>query len=172
ATLPKPRAAKVAALGPIGLKLTALKAAATTCDPQRFRIVLDVGHTAESEGAISARNVTEFAFNLRLARRVEEKLKSEGFAATRLLVSEGKARRSLVRRVDAANNMPAHLFLSIHHDSVPNKFLEDWEFEGKKRHFSDRFGGYSVFVSGNNPEFKTSLTFAELLAGEMKAQGL
>ena len=87
-------------------------------------------------------------------------------------MTEGKARRSLVRRVAAANDLPANLFLSIHHDSVPNKFLEDWEFEGKKSHFSDRFSGYSVFVSRDNPDFKTSLSFAELLAKEMKAQGL
>jgi N-acetylmuramoyl-L-alanine amidase len=50
--------------------------------------------------------------------------------------------------------------------------LENWEFEGRKSHFSDRFGGYSVFVSRDNPEFKTSLSFAELVAKEMKAQGL
>jgi N-acetylmuramoyl-L-alanine amidase len=55
---------------------------------------------------------------------------------------------------------------------VPNKFLEDWEFEGKKSHFSDRFSGYSVFVSHSNADFKTSLSFAELIAKEMKAQGL
>jgi N-acetylmuramoyl-L-alanine amidase len=121
---------------------------------------------------MSARNVAEFVFNRRLAQRIEEQLKAEGFGETRLLVTEGKARRSLVKRVDAANDMRANLFLSIHHDSVPNKFLEDWEFEGKKRRFSDRFSGYSVFVSRNNPDFKTSLSFAELVGREMKAQGL
>ena len=168
----KPRNVKLAALGPVALNPAALKPVATRCDPSKFRIVLDVGHTAESEGAISARNVSEFAFNLRLAKQIEEKLKAEGFAGTRLLLTEGKARRSLVKRVDAANNLPADLFLSIHHDSVPNKFLEDWEFEGKKRRFSDRFSGYSVFVSRSNPDFKTSLAFAELIGKEMKAQGL
>jgi N-acetylmuramoyl-L-alanine amidase len=131
-----------------------------------------VGHTAESEGAISARNVAEFVFNRRLAQRIEEKLKAEGFVRTTLLVTEGRARRSLLRRVAAANDMPAGLFLSIHHDSVPNSFLENWEFEGKKSHFSDRFSGYSVFVSRDNPDFQTSLSFAELLAKEMKAEGL
>jgi N-acetylmuramoyl-L-alanine amidase len=55
---------------------------------------------------------------------------------------------------------------------VPNSLLENWEFEGKKSHFSDRFSGYSVFVSRNNPDFKTSLSFAELVAKEMKAEGL
>src|SRR3954470_2678690 len=171
AAAPK-RHVKLAALGPVHLPPAALKPVATRCDPAKFRIVLDVGHTAESEGAISARNVSEFVFNLRLAKRIEQKLKAEGFAETRLLLTEGKARPSLVKRVDAANNLHADLFLSIHHDAVPNKLLEDWEFEGKKSHFSDRFSGYSVFVSRNNPDFKTSLSFAELVGKEMKAQGL
>src|SRR5258708_7389571 len=171
-TSPKPHTVKLAALGPVALNPSALKPVATMCDPSKFRIVLDVGHTAESEGAISARNVAEFVFNLRLAQRIEEKLKAEGFAETRLLLTKGNARPSLVKRVSAANNLQSNLFLSIHHDSVPNSFLENWEFEGKKSHFSDRFSGYSVFVSRNNPDFKTSLSFAELLGKEMKAQGL
>ncbi len=125
-----------------------------------------------SGGALSARNVDEFVFNLRLARRIEEQLKADGFAETKLLLTEGKARASLVKRVAAANNLPANLFLSIHHDSVPTKFLENWEFGGKKSRFSDRFSGHSVFVSTDNPEFKMSLSFAELLGKEMKAQGL
>jgi N-acetylmuramoyl-L-alanine amidase len=165
-------AEKHAALGPVSPKPSASSPAATICVPAKFRIVLDVGHTAKSEGATSARNVPEFAFNLHLARRIEEKLKAAGFAATKLLVTEGNARPSLVRRVAAANDLPADLFLSIHHDSVPNKLLDNWEFEGKQSHFSDRFSGYSVWVSRNNPEFKTSLAFAELLAKDIKAQGL
>src|SRR6266851_8975440 len=168
-TSPKPHTVKLAALGPVALNPSPV---ATMCDPSKFRIVLDVGHTAESEGAISARNVAEFVFNRRLAQRIEEKLKAEGFAETRLLLTEGKARPSLAKRVAAANDLHANLFLSIHHDSVPNSLLENWEFEGKKSHFSDRFSGYSVFVSRNNPDFKTSLLFAELVGKEMKAQGL
>ena len=168
----KPHKVKLAALGPVALSPPALKPGATICDPAKFRIVLDVGHTAESEGAISARNVAEFVFNLRLARQIEEKLKAEGFAETRLLTTGGKARASLFKRVAVANNLHANLFLSIHHDSVPDSFLENWEFEGKKSHFSDRFSGYSVFVSRRNPDFKTSFAFAELVGKQMKAQGL
>ncbi len=171
-TSPKPHTVKLAALGPVALNPSALKPVATMCDPSKFRIVLDVGHTAESEGAISARNVAEFVFNLRLAQRIEEKLKAEGFAETRLLLTKGKARPSLIKRVAAANNLQANLFLSIHHDSVPDSLLESWEFEGTKSHFSDRFSGYSVFVSRSNPDFKTSLLFAGLVGKEMKAQGL
>ncbi|MBR1216079.1 N-acetylmuramoyl-L-alanine amidase [Bradyrhizobium sp. JYMT SZCCT0180] len=171
AAAPKRRTAKVVA-PKAAAKPSDSKAVATTCEPSKFRIVLDVGHTAQSEGAISARNVSEFVYNLRLTQRIEEKLKAEGFTETKLLLTEGKARASLVKRVAAANNLPANLFLSIHHDSVPKKFLEDWEFGGRKSRFSDRFSGYSVFVSSNNPEYKASLSIAELLAKEMKAQGL
>jgi N-acetylmuramoyl-L-alanine amidase len=176
AASPKPHHVKLAAhlrlaaLGP--MSTPALKQASATCEPAKFRIALDVGHTAESEGATSARNVTEFTFNLRLAQQIAEKLKAEGFAGTKLLVTEGKAKPSLFKRVSVANDMNADLFLSIHHDSVPNKLLEDWEFEGKKSHFSDRFSGYSVFVSHENPDFKTSFAFAELVGKEMKERGL
>jgi N-acetylmuramoyl-L-alanine amidase len=172
AASPKHRHLKLAALGPVALSPSALKPAAPTCDPATFRIVVDVGHTAESGGARSARNVDEFFFNHRLARRIEQKLKAHGFAETKLLLTEGKAKRSLFKRVAAANDLQANLFLSIHHDSVPTKFLEEWEFDGKKSRFSDRFSGYSVFVSRRNPDFRTSLAFAELVAKEIKAFGL
>ena len=172
AASPKRQNVKLAAMGPVQLSPAALKPAATRCDPAKFRIVLDVGHTAESEGAISARNVSEFSYNLRLARRIEEKLKAEGFAETKLILTEGKAKRSLFRRVATASDLRADLLLSIHHNSVPNKFLEEWEFEGKKSRYSDRFSGYSVFVSRSNPDYRTSLSFAELIGKEMKAQGL
>lgn len=131
-----------------------------------------MGHTAEAPGAISARHVPEFDFNLRLAKRIEEGLKSEGFVETRLLVTEGKAKPSLFKRAIAVNNSRADLMLSIHHDSVPDSFLEEWEFEGSKSHFSDRFSGYSIFVSHENPKFKSSLRFGRLLGHQMMAQGL
>jgi N-acetylmuramoyl-L-alanine amidase len=160
---------KLAALGPLNPPVLKL---ASSCEPAKFRIAVDVGHTVESEGATSSRNVPEFSFNLRLAQQIAGDLKGAGFAATRLLVTEGKAKPSLFKRVAVANDMEANLLLSIHHDSVPNKLLEDWEFEGQKSHYSDRFSGYSVFVSRDNADFKTSFAFAELVGKAMKASGL
>ena len=148
------------------------KPAPQACDRAKFRVILDVGHTAESFGAISARNLPEFGFNLWLARRIEERLKSEGFVETRLQVVEGKARPSLFKRVAIANDARPDILLSIHHDSVPDTLLEEWEFEGSKSHFSDRFSGYSVFVSRDNPQFEASLKFARLLGQLIRAQGL
>jgi N-acetylmuramoyl-L-alanine amidase len=142
------------------------------CEPHKFRIVVDVGHTSESQGATSARNDVEFGFNLHLARLIGERLKSAGFAATRVLVTDGKARASLLKRVGTANAAHADFFLSIHHDSVPDKMLEAWEFEGAKSYFSDRFSGHSLFVSERNPRFGASLAFARLLGRELKERGL
>ena len=170
ASSPKPHHVKLAALGPLNPPV--LRSASSACQPARFRIAVDVGHTVESDGAMSARNVPEFAYNLRLAQQIAENLRTAGFGQTKLLVTEGKARPSLFKRVAVANDMEADLFLSVHHDSVPDRLLEDWEFEGKKSHYSDRFSGYSVFVSHDNANFKTSFAFAELVGKEMKARGL
>jgi N-acetylmuramoyl-L-alanine amidase len=148
------------------------KHAETKCEPAKFRLIVDVGHTAESDGAMSARNVPEFQFNLHLAQRLVEKLKSEGFSTTRLLVTGGRARPSLATRVASANNWHADLFLSIHHDSVPDKMMEKWEFEGKASHFSDRFSGYGLFVSKENADFETSMRFAKLIGTQMRALGI
>ncbi|QPF91646.1 N-acetylmuramoyl-L-alanine amidase [Bradyrhizobium commune] len=143
-----------------------------TCEPRIFRIILDVGHTSESQGATSARNDVEFGFNLHLAKLIGERLKSAGFAATRVLVTDGKARASLLKRVGAANAARTDFFLSIHHDSVPDQMLEAWEFEGAKSFFSDRFSGHSLFVSERNPRFGASLAFARLLGKQLKDEGL
>ena len=142
------------------------------CEAPKFRIVVDVGHTPDSYGALSARNDPEFGFNFRLARLITAKLKADGFAATRLLVTDGKARPSLFKRVSAANDGRADLLLSVHHDSVPDKLLETWEFDGANSYFSDRFSGHSLFVSERNPHFVTSLKLARMIGRQLKEQGL
>jgi N-acetylmuramoyl-L-alanine amidase len=145
---------------------------ASKCDRPRFRVVVDVGHTVQSPGALSARNVPEYDFNLRLGRQIQQRLIADGFTGTVLLVTEGEARPSLFKRAASANELPADLFLSIHHDSVPDWLLEDWEFEGTPSHFSDRFSGYSLFISRANADYDASLLFATLLGKQLKARGL
>ncbi len=142
------------------------------CDRSQFRVILDVGHTVESQGAISARNVPEYDFNLRLATHLEQSLIEDGFNKTVLLVTGGSARPSLFKRVAKANGLSANLLVSIHHDSVPNSLMESWEFEGKESHFSDRFTGHSIFVSYENPHLERSLLFGRLLGNELKDRGL
>jgi N-acetylmuramoyl-L-alanine amidase len=145
---------------------------APKCDRAEFRVAVDVGHTAEVPGATSARGAPEYDFNLHLAKLVEQDLLAAGFARTVLLITEGPARASLVKRVEAANNASADLFLSIHHDSVPDTMLQDWTYEGQPQHYSDRFKGHSLYVSYDNPNIKDSLRFAHLLGLQLKDRGL
>ena len=142
------------------------------CGRAAFRVVIDVGHTARAPGATSARGIPEFAFNLKLAERIVQDLLAAGFHRSVLLVTEGPAKKGLVQRVKDANALEADLFLSIHHDSVPARFKEKWEFEGEQRSFSDRFSGHSIFISDANSHRAGSLLFARLLGGQLQERGL
>jgi N-acetylmuramoyl-L-alanine amidase len=142
------------------------------CDRAAFRVVVDVGHTAQSPGAPSARGFWEYDFNLRLAKLIEQSLVRAGFGRTVLLVTDGPAHKSLGVRVGRANALGADLFLSIHHDSVPDRFLEVWEYEGQRRYFSDRFRGHSIFFSNENVDPAASLFFGRLLGEQLKERGL
>src|SRR5262249_20709697 len=95
-----------------------------------------------------------------------------GFAKTVLMVTDGPGVRSMYVRMARANELDANLFLSIHHDSVPDRFLEKWEFAGKKETYSDRFKGHSLFVSDDTADLKDSLAFGGLLGRQLKARGL
>src|SRR5262249_52462459 len=166
-------------VGPFGVVRAADDKAATppkpdysACKRADFRIVIDVGHTPEVPGADSARGVAEFTFNLRLAKAVEKSLKDAGFAQANLLLTTGKTRAGLASRVENANHLPADLFLSIHHDSVPDKFKAKWDYEGEQHTYCDRFPGHSIFVSNDHPHYTESLAFARHLGRQLKARGL
>jgi N-acetylmuramoyl-L-alanine amidase len=77
-----------------------------------------------------------------------------------------------MERIKRANDLGADLFLSIHHDSVPDKFLEKWEFEGEEHGFSDRFNGHSIFISYDNSDLAGSLLFARMLGSQLRKRGL
>ena len=59
----------------------------TNCQPSAFRVVVDVGHTVDVPGALSARGMPEYAFNLQLARQIKETLVGAGFDKTVLLIT-------------------------------------------------------------------------------------
>ena len=78
----------------------------------------------------------------------------------------------LFKRAERASALSADLFLSIHHDSVPDSFLQKWEYQGVQRSYSDRFKGHSIFISRSNGSYDASLQFARLLGNQLKARGL
>jgi N-acetylmuramoyl-L-alanine amidase len=164
-----------AALSAAGARLAQAETAdqaTPKCARANFRVVLDVGHTVQSPGAKSARGVDEYEFNLRLAKVIDQALRDAGFAKTVLLVTGGPGILSMYVRVARANTSEANLLLSIHHDSVPNAFIEKWDYAGKPEIFSDRFKGHSIFVSEDNADPKNSLMFAAMLGRRLKARGL
>ena len=133
---------------------------------------MDVGHTAASPGADSARGVHEYEFNLKLADVIAQSLHEAGFDKAVRLVTSGSRLNSLFERAASANRLNADLFISIHHDSVPDNLKETWQYEGKKLSYSDRFTGYAIFVSNSNADRAASLAFGHLLGQELQKRGL
>ena len=73
------------------------------------------------------------------------------------MVTGGNAKRTLYLRMAHANKLSADLLLSIHRHVGARQVYKKWEFDGKPHIYSDRFKGYSIFVSDRNAEPKTSL---------------
>lgn len=142
------------------------------CRPADFKIAIDVGHTPEAPGATSARGVTEYAFNLQLAKQVEKTLRDAGFSRVALITERGSGRRQLLHRTERANVLGIDLLLSIHHDDVQDVYHAKWTYNGATRLFSDKFSGYSLFVSRKNQSFEGSLAFAKLLGTALSARGM
>lgn len=145
---------------------------ASDCNRSAFRLVIDVGHTNDAGGALSARGVFEYDFNLHLAGLIEQSLIDAGFDRTLLIVSTERPTAGLYQRAAVANSLRADLFLSIHHDAVPDRLLETWQYDGAKHQYCDRWKGHSIFVSHDNPDYAGSLLFGEMLGASLKTRGL
>jgi N-acetylmuramoyl-L-alanine amidase len=130
-------------------------------------VAVDVGHYAGEPGATSARGRPELEFNRALALELGRALESRGLRAQ--LIGENGDMAVLSRRTAAAR--AAALFVSVHHDSVQPHYLEEWEHGGEPRKFSDRFSGFSLFVSRRNPALEQSLACASAIGREMRAAG-
>jgi len=102
---------------------SAKQAPAATCDRSHFRVLVDVGHTNDAGGALSARGTYEYVFNFRLAAQIEQKLIDAGFDKAMLMVTTQKPNMGLFQRVALVNSFKPDLLLSIHHDAVPDRFL-------------------------------------------------
>jgi len=150
----------------------AAKPAAATCQRATLRVVVDVGHTLNVPGAISARGIPEYAFNLQLGQDIDRALVDAGFGKTELLVTATAPWQGLIERAARANGMHADLFISIHHDSVPDNLLQTWEYEGNALKYNDDYPGYALFISNDNADRAGSLMFGSLLGNELQAHGL
>ena len=148
------------------------QAVSDNCARSTFRVVVDVGHTVDVPGAMSARGVPEYAFNLQLARDVKQALLDAGFEQTVLMITATAPWRGLFERAVRANAMHANLFIAIHHDSVPDNLKHEWEYAGQKNEFNDDYPGYALFISNDNADPAGSLLFGSMLGRELEHRGL
>src|SRR5689334_13260883 len=145
---------------------------AGSCTPAAFRVLVDVGHTLAVPGANSARGVPEYAFNLQLARDVKQALVAAGFEQTVLLITATAPWRGLFERAARANEMHANLFISIHHDSVPDNLKHNWEYAIRRSEYKDDYPGNALFITNDNEDSASSLLLYCLLVYELEARGM
>lgn len=130
-------------------------------------VAVDVGHYLAAPGAISARGRTELSFNQQLADQVVKALEAKGLAV--LLINRDGQMESLAARPGRAPQ--ADLFLSLHHDSVPENELLGWTWEGQGLTYNDHWLGHSLFVSRRNPFPEASLMCASTMGARLQREG-
>lgn len=130
-------------------------------------IAVDIGHTVDAPGAISARGRSELEFNHDLARQLTHALHRLGMRT--ILVNHDGLIESLEAR--PASVPDADFFISIHHDSVNEFELEHWWWEGQPQTFSDRWKGHSMFVSRRNPHITQSLLCGSTIGARLQRMG-
>jgi N-acetylmuramoyl-L-alanine amidase len=121
-------------------------------------VAVDVGHYAAEPGVISASGMPEFEFNLALAFEVKTELEKLQMKV-RLIGERGDYAVLHHRTRDARG---ADLFVSIHHDSVKERFLPE----------ADRFSGFALFISKLNPKPEQSLACASVIGARLRGAGL
>jgi N-acetylmuramoyl-L-alanine amidase len=156
------------------LFILALVSGAELAVGETYTVAIDVGHTRASPGAISVTGRPEYEFNREIAKQVEDKLKetNKGSAVTiKPFVIFSDKPMALPTRTKIAASKNADLFVSIHHDSAQDKYLEEQDVDGKTERFTDKFSGYSVFVSRKNPRYDESLDVAQRIGRAMQSNG-
>ncbi len=136
----------------------------------KFTVAIDVGHTKTNFGAVSSRGIPEYKFNYAIANILLEKIRANKNINAFIINPDGE-KISLKKRTQVATEKEADLFISLHHDSVQQKYIRYWEYKQKKNHYSDRFSGYSIFVSNKNKQVDNSYRFAALLGERLRVSG-
>jgi len=140
--------------------------AAPNCAP----ITIDIGHTPEKPGATSARGAPEHAFNRRFAIELRQALAEQTRYRVELAYG-GRQDLDVHRRAKIIEGLTSGVLLSIHHDSVQPKYLQSWDHDGGKQRYSDRFSGFSLFVSGLAPAFIESAALGQTIGQQLVDAG-
>lgn len=133
-------------------------------------IAIDIGHTQQHSGATSARGLGEFYFNQVIARKLHAQLSAYGYNNSFIINPKGK-NISLKNRNKKAHQRRAIVFISIHHDSMQTKFLKKWKYKGKRYLHSEKFKGFSLFISQKTAQKKENMKLAQAISNKMLTQG-
>src|SRR5205807_9072841 len=107
----------------------------------RFCVALDIGHLPSAAGAMGADGKMEYQFNRRMVELIAADLGEDNRIRVVVVNLDGK-RMSLSGRAAAARAAGADLLLSIHHDSVNDRYLEaERQPDGRVLYHCDRFRG-------------------------------
>jgi len=146
------------------LAVLLLSTAAAAAPP---RVAVDVGHTLQDSGAVSARGRSEFAFNRDFAEVLAGTLRQHAIAVRE--VNFAGTIGSLAARPQAA--LGSDFFISIHHDSIAEAWLLPWEWQGQQLSYTEVKRGYGIFVSTANPGLATSLRCASAIGALLRRNG-
>ena len=99
---------------------------------QFSKICLDAGHGGEADGTISPKGLKEKDLNLYLVAVIAEALEKAGFEV--VLTRQEDQDLSLEKRVEISQENNCDLFLSIHHNAIPDN-LDPKEHRGISAHY-------------------------------------
>ena len=156
-------------LPPYCLAFSASPMAAGAICGDPISVTIDIGHTLNQPGAISARGETEYAFNRMLALDLAAGLVRENVEVR--LVNEVGNDITLSNRARLLGAIERGVILSLHHDSVQKIYLQHGVIDGKAARFSRHAKGYSIFVSRRSAAIEASQRLAVSIGRELRSAG-
>lgn len=130
-------------------------------------VAVDVGHGIKDSGALSARGRPEFDFNQVFAGVLAEALRSRQLNVSEINFAGDIG--SLAARPAQARG--SDFFISIHHDSISEAWLQFWDWDGREASYTQVKRGYGIFVSAQNPDLSTSLRCASTIGAMLRRAG-
>lgn len=137
---------------------------------EKFIVAIDIGHTKNCGGALSAHGLDEYYYNQKVAFLLLPELIKSGFKKS-FIINEDGGDISLMGRTIAAKNRQADLLISIHHDSVLPCYLSKWNYQGESLYYCDLYKGFCILVSDDNVTAKNNILLARLLGAELLKRG-
>ncbi len=138
-----------------------------TASVDAAEVAVDVGHGRLDGGATSARGRSEFDFNRQFAEVFATELAQRELAVRRVNFAGDIG--SLAERPRQAAG--ADFFLSVHHDSISEAYLQRWEQNGEEMTYTEAKRGFGLFVSAHNPDLATSLRCASAIGAVLRRNG-